>query len=177
MKLILATLLIVSFSIQLEESALGAEQTLSPRMVRIERLKQFEGLDKAVTEYYIAENKKDWLTTYYFRTDDFQNIVPFSVYNTAMSASGQDVYANTIEIIAAEYGIDEYLGDPIVIVSMRFVDQFRGNRDGLIGLEIDSSKQLYENVISTIWIKENKEWRCRDCGVRLHFDLNGRMRY
>lgn len=160
-------------------SPLNAEEknNLQPAIIGGELI-QNQKLRKSLEHYYLSEWKKDWVSTYGYRRIEFNDIVSFSRYRFGMEKAHAGINLLTAEIktiMEKHYRADE----KYIQIMIQFTEIVADSSK--LRLKCSSSRcqdgAVRISSEATAWVTQNGEWKCLECGVRMHIPLNKRMLY
>jgi hypothetical protein len=131
---------------------------------------QDTGLREAIINYYSAESRGDWQTTYRFRSTKFKELVPFDAYKRDMKKGMAGWKLQKIE------NIEHIIGKSEATVRIRFHEKFDSTVAKLFfGGNVPQG--VSSRTENSLWKKVGERWLCVDAGQRGHLPLNDRMVY
>lgn len=155
-----------------------AEDAVGAPTIRHAELIPDATLRGAVADYYLSEWKHDWAATYDYRRREFQDLVPFHVYEKIMKRGSVGVALREMKILRVTETSSDLVGASVEI-EIRFFEWVT-NQDRLeweCGTDpaCRTGRTISDPTFNTVWIWRDNGWKCLECGRRITYSLNSRM--
>ncbi len=151
----------------------GASALEKPEQITIEKADVISDatLREAIINYYNAESRGDWETTYGFRLVEFKKLVSLDYYKRGMVEGMTGWKLQKIEVLAHTIGKSE------TTVRIRFHEKIDSTVAKLLSGVPYLPIRMSIDTENSLWRKVGERWLCVDAGKRRHLPLNNRMAY
>jgi hypothetical protein len=152
-------------------------ESLSPMEISGTSLISDPALVASVEEYYLAEEERDWATTYTLRPKLYQETVPFRVYVRDMTEDASGWHMAKVEIVSAIFTEKNR-----VAVTIKFLDiiteKTTAEKYDMVSKYAPEwwfRRGHFFGTEETQWIQEDDRWVALDAGTRFHMSLNDQI--
>ena len=125
-----------------------------------------EPLRDAICQYYNAQERHDWSSTFRQRPKLFQKFVDFAFYSRDMSERAPISKLTLLDVRSIRrVGLSQY----------QVIADFIRTKEGTLLEATDPSKRYASVNVDTDWEYEGEGWKCASCGEVQLFTLNERI--